>query len=138
MKKKLMTLICVVVMAVSLCACGGTHKLSEVFDESEVKNAAEELIGYVNDGDVEGFCSVPMSDAMKENMTVENTKQIFDQYLGNKGAFVEYNSIVVVGATDKTIGECAVVVASVKYESMSVQYTICYDKDMNLAGFFLK
>lgn len=138
MKKKMMVLLGALVMAVSLCACGGTKELSDAFDEATVKSAAEELIGYVNDDDVEAFCSVPMSDAMKENMTVENTKQIFDQYLGKKGAFVEYKSIVVVGATDKTIGECAVVVVSAKYENMTVQYTISYDTEMKLVGFFLK
>lgn len=139
MKKKVMALICAVVMVVSLCACGGTAKeLSDAFNEATVKAAAEELIGYINEDDVEGFCSVSMSDAMKENMTVENTRQIFDQYLGNKGAFVEYKSIVVVGATDKNIGDCAVAVVSAKYENMTVQYTISYDTDMNLVGFFLK
>lgn len=136
--KKIVTLFAVIAMAMSLCACGGAQELSDAFDEAEVKTAAEELIGYVNEDDVEGFCSVPMSDAMKENMTVDNTKQIFDQYLGNKGAFIEYKSIVIVGATDKNIGECAVAVVSAKYENMTVQYTISYDTDMNVVGFYLK
>ena len=138
MKKKVMLLICTMMVAIGLCACGGVKELSENFDEAAVKAAAEELVGYVNDGNAEGFCSVPMSDAMAENMTVESTQQIFDEYLGNKGAFIEYNSITVVGADDKTIGDCAVVIVSAKYENMNVQYTISYDKDMNLVGFFLK
>lgn len=139
MKKKLTLLIGTMMVVIGLCACGsGVRELSENFDEATVKAAAEELIGYVNEGDVEGFCSVDMSDAMAENMTVESTQQIFDQYLGNKGAFVEYNSITIVGADDKTIGDCAVVVVSAKYENMNVQYTISYDAGMNLVGFFLK
>ena len=138
MKKRVMLLICVMMAAIGLCACGGVKELSENFDEAAVNAAVEELIGYVNEGDAEGFCSVPMSEAMAENMTVESTKQIFDEYLGNKGDFVEYNSITIVGADDKTIGDCAVAVVSVKYENMNVQYTISYDKDMNLVGFFLK
>ena len=138
MKKKLLTLICTVVMVFCLSACGGTQELSEAFDEAYVKAAAEELIGYVNEGDVEGFCSVPMSADMQEAMTVESVQQIFDQYLGTKGAFVEYKSIVAVGATDKTIGECAVVVVAAEYENLTVQYTISYDTEMNLVGFFLK
>ena len=138
MKKKVLLLICTMMAAMCLCACGGVKELSENFDEATVKAAVEELVGYVNEGDAEGFCSVPMSEAMAENMTVESTQQIFDEYLGNKGAFIEYNSITVVGADDKTIGDCAVVIVSAKYENMNVQYTISYDKDMNLVGFFLK
>lgn len=138
MKKKLLTLICTVVMVFGLSACGGTQELSEVFDEAEVKAAAEELIGYVNEGDAEGFCSVPMSADMQEAMTVESVQQIFEQYLGTKGEFVEYKSIAAVGATDKTIGECAVVVVAAEYENLTVQYTISYDTEMNLVGFFLK
>ena len=139
MKKKLMLLISTMMIAIGLCACGGgARALSENFDEATVKAEAEELIGYVNEDDAEGFCSVAMSDAMAENMTVESTQQIFDQYLSNKGDFVEYNSITIVGADDKTIGDCAIAVVSAKYENMTVQYTISYDTDMNLVGFFLK
>jgi len=138
MKKKIMLFICTMLIAVGLCACGGVKELSENFDETTVKAAVEELLDYVNEGDAEGFCSVPMSEAMAENMTVESTQQIFDKYLGNKGAFIEYNSITIVGADDKTIGDCAVAVVSAKYENMNVQYTISYDTDMNLVGFFLK
>lgn len=138
MKKKLALMLGMLVMAVSLCACGGTKELSEDFDEATVKAAAEELLGYVNDGDAEGFCALPMSADMQEAMTVESVGQIFDQYLGKKGEFVEYNSITVVGATDKTLGECAIVVAVAEYENLKVQYTISYDTDMNLIGFFLK
>lgn len=139
MKKKLMLLISAMVIAIGLCACGGgVRELSENFDDATVKAAVEELLAYVNENDAEGFCSVPMSDSMAENMTVESTQQIFDRYLGTKGALVEYNSITIVGADDKTIGDCAVAVVSAKYENLTVQYTISYDTDMNLVGFFLK
>ena len=138
MKRKWLTIICTVMMVIGLCACGGTKELSEAFDEAAVKASAEELIGFINEDDVEGFCAVPMSADMQDAMTVESVGQIFDQYLGKKGDFVEYNSIAVVGATDKTFGECAIVVVSAEYENLTVQYTISYDTDLNLIGFFLK
>lgn len=138
MKKKVLLLICVMMAAIGLCACGGVKELSENFDAATVRAAAEELIGYVNEEDAEGFCSVPMSESMAENMTVESTQQIFDEYLGNKGAFVEYKSITLVEAYDKTVGDCAVAIVSVKYENMNVQYTISFDIDMKLVGFFFK
>ncbi len=138
MKKKAIIIVGVILMVLGLCACSGTGELSDAFDEATVRSAAETLIGYVNEDDAEGFCSVPMSAAMAENMTVESTRQIFDQYLSDKGTFVEYSNIIIVDAYDKTIGDCAVAIVSAKYENMNVQYTISYDVNMNLVGFFFK
>ncbi len=138
MKKIFSTLLLMVVLVTGLCACGGTKELSDAFDASVVETASKELVGYINEDDAEAFCAVPMSDKMKEVMTVESLSDIFEQYLGNKGAFVEYKNIVIVGADDKEIGDCAIAVVSAKYENMTVTYTISYDTSMNLIGFYLK
>lgn len=139
MKRKICFGLTVCLLIVTLAACGRSGKLSEKFDEAEVKATAEKLVDFVNAGDVDGFCSVPMSAEMKETMTPENTKSVFDQYLGNKGAFVEYISNTVVGVTNQSTGEaCAAAVVVVKYENQKVTYTISYDTDMNLIGFYIK
>lgn len=125
--------------AVSLLACGRSGKLSDKFDEETVQAAAEELVDYINADDVEGFCSVPMSDEMKATMTPEYTQSVFDQYIGNRGDFVEYQKNTVIGATRQGTGEdCATAVVIAKYENQKVTYTISYDADMNLIGFYLK
>lgn len=126
-------------LAVSLAACGRSGKLSEKFDEETVKAAAEALVDCINADDVEGFCSVPMSDEMKTTMTPEYTQSVFEQYIGNRGAFVEYESNTVVGATRQGTNEdCAAAVVVAEYENQKVTYTISYDADMNLIGFYLK
>ena len=135
--KKVAILVLTMMLTMGLMACG-TQELSEEFDEATVKAAAEELVGYVNVDDVEGFCSVPMSAQMKEAMTVETTQSIFDQYLSDKGAFIDYTNCVVVGATDDAGVNSAVVLLIAKYENKTVSYTISYDVDMNLIGFYLK
>lgn len=121
-----------------LMACGSAQKLSEDFDEQEVKAAAETLIGYLSEEDMESFCAVPMSERMKEATTPESMSTVVSQYIGNRGKFVEYKSTVAVGGTDETGEACAVVVSVVKYENQTVTYTISYDKQMRLIGFFFK
>ena len=139
MKKKIGLGFALLLTVITLAACGRSNKLSEKFDEAEVQAAAEKLVDYINADDVEGFCSVPMSEEMKETMTPEYTKSVFDQYIGNRGAFVEYKSNTVVGATRQGTGEeCAAAVVVAKYENQKVTYTISYDVDMNLIGFYLK
>ena len=51
MKKKVMLLICAMMVAMGLCACGGVKELSENFDDATVKAAVEELLEYVNEND---------------------------------------------------------------------------------------
>ena len=103
-----------------------------------MKAAAEALIGYINEDDLEGLCSVPMSELMKEAMTVEQMEAVLEQNLGNRGAFVEYKSNVAVGGKDSEGVDAAVAVVVAKYENKTVTYTISYDKEMNLIGFYLK
>lgn len=125
-------------MVFGLTACGASQKLSEDFDENEVKAAAESLIGYINEEDLEGLCSVPMSEPMKGAMTVEQIGAVLEQNIGNRGAFVEYKSNVAIGAKDPDGADAAVAVVVAKYENRTVTYTISYDKEMNLIGFYFK
>ena len=133
-----MILLAAGLMLIGLTACGVSQKLSEDFDETEVKAAAEALVGYINEDDLEGLCSVPMSDLMKEAMTMEQMEAVLEQNIGNRGAFVEYKSNVAVGAKDSEGVDAAGAVVVAKYENKTVTYTMSYDKEMNLIGFYFK
>ena len=61
-----------------------------------------------------------------------------EQNIGNRGAFVEYKSNVAVGAKDSEGVDAAVAVVVAKYENKTVTYTMSYDKEMNLIGFYFK
>ena len=121
-----------------LMACGNSQKLSDKFDEQEVKEAAETLIGYLSEEDFESFCAMPMSEKMKAATTPESMSAVVSQYLGNRGAFVEYKSNVAVGAKDENGEACAVAVVVTKYENQTVTYTMSFDQEMKLIGFYLK
>lgn len=121
-----------------LMACGNSQKLSEQFDEQAVKSAAETLIGYLSEEDVESFCAAPMSEKMEAATTPESMSAVVSQYIGNRGAFVEYKSNVAVGAKDENGEACAVAVVVAKYENQTVTYTISFDQEMKLIGFYLK
>lgn len=136
-RKKCVLVLAMLVMAAGLTACGA-QKLGDAFDEAAVKETAETIIGYINEDDIEGFCNVQMSEKMQEVTTVESMTEVFDQYIKDRGAFVEYKNNVVVGSTDDNGNECAVAVLVAKYENQTVNYTISFDADMNMIGFYLK
>lgn len=130
---------CFLIATLTACNFGiRDDKLAEGFDAEEVKAKAQKLIGYINDDNLEDFCAVPMSDEMKKATTVDSMKLVFDQYIGKRGEFVKYKSCVAVGAKDPEGNDYAAAVVVAKYENQTVTYTISYDLDMNLVGFYLK
>lgn len=126
------------VMGLTACSMQQDDKLAEGFDAEVVKAAAQELVGYINEDNMEAFCSVPMGEEMRNATTVDGMKSVFAQYIGDRGDFKKYKSCVVVGAKDQEGNDYAAAVVVAKYENQTVTYTITYDKEMNLIGFYLK
>ena len=114
---------------------GCAAKLPEGFDEAEVKAAAENVIDLLNKSDSEGLTEL-MSDDMKALLTDDVQSQIF-ALVKDSGAFQEISDLKMTGATENGI-TFAAVVAQAKYANREITYTISFDKDMKLAGLYLK
>lgn len=136
-KTKLFRFLSIVLLAVmSLAVLGGcAAKLPEGFDEAEVKAAAENVIDLLNKNDSEGLTAL-MSDDMKALLTDDVQSQIF-ALVKDSGAFQEISDLKMTGATENGI-TFAAVVAQAKYANREITYTISFDKDMKLAGLYLK
>ena len=86
--------------AVILTGCGKA-KLPEGFEESAVKEKAEQSIELFNARDYEALWEMG-SDELKESITVEQfPAQACDPYLDKCGAFEEISKSVVMGGTDQ-------------------------------------
>lgn len=114
---------------------GCAAKLPEGFDEAEVKAAAENVITMLNEHDADGLEAI-FTDQMKVGITEDVQAQIF-ALLDKAGAVQEISEMKTGGSTQNDVSY-AVVVAKVKYENQDLVYTISFDKDMKLAGLFLK
>lgn len=132
------SMVAVIVLVVFVLGACGSQKLSEDFDEQTVKEAAETSIALLSANDLEGFCALPMSDEMQEAMTEETLSAVCEQYLAGAGELAGYKSTVAVGSKDEAGNDCAVVVVAAEYEERNVTYTISFNKEMELIGFFLK
>lgn len=119
-----------------LTGCGST-KLSADFDEEKVKTAAQEAIGYMVAGEYEE-CVGLMSEEMQAVVSAEILASNMETVAGQKGAFQEYKSSSVLGQKDQEGRDCAVAVIVAAFENGNVTFTISYDKDMQMIGFWMK
>ena len=122
-----------------LAGCGGNQKLSDKFDEGEVKEAAREVIEILNDGDVDTLVDEKWNTVMKSMVGKELLKDEVLPIIEELGAFAEFDREAVTGSRDRdTEQDFAVAVVKVKYEKRKAQFTISFDEDMKVGGFFVK
>lgn len=128
-----------VLLAEVLTACAGSRKLSDKFDEAEVKAAAEEVIEILNEGDVDTLVDEKWNTVMKSMVGKDVLTGEILPIVGELGAFEAFDKEAVTGNTDQdTDQEYAVAVIKVQYEKRKAQFTISFDEDMKVGGFFIK
>ncbi|HHY40582.1 MAG TPA: DUF3887 domain-containing protein [Syntrophaceticus sp.] len=138
MKKLKINSVFILVLSMIICLgllTGCAQGLSSDFDEAEVKSAAQEVITMINENDTEGLREMSTAQ-MKSAFTDDVLNQIYEA-IAEAGAFEQVEDMKVAGVTENDT-EYAVVVAKAKYEKRSFTYTISFDKDMKLAGFYYK
>ena len=109
---------------------------SSVFDETQVRAQAEEIIRFYSE---DNFHSV--TERMDENMktvinaaTLQFMKTQVSEDFGELVSFDEMDTAEAVQDGKKY----AMVQVQVSYENVSVFYTITFDEELKLAGFYIK
>lgn len=119
-----------------LIGCSGT-KLSGDFDEEKVKAAAQEAIDHLVAGEYEE-CVALMGEEMQAAISAEALATNMETMAGQKGAFQKYKSSSVVGQKDKDGTEYAVAVIVAAFEKGNITFTVSFDKEMKMMGFWMK
>lgn len=129
MKKILSFALCCCILLISG-GCSSSDEPTTTYDEAAVLKKSEEIVKMVNDGKYEDM----LKDATKEmqGLTPDKLKESIDG-VGQKGNFKEFKDHEMV-----TKDGFAVMGIIASYENMKIQYTLSFDKDMKLAGFYLK
>jgi len=125
------------VLAVALAACGA--KLAAGFDEAAVKQAARTAVQRLNAGQYDQITNEMVRADLRQALSPAVLANGAAQVLSGAGAFSSFSNEVVAGTRDQKTGEdFAVAVMVAKYANKSVTYTLSFDRNMNLVGFFLK
>ena len=104
-----------------------------------MKAAAREVIEILNDKDVDTLVDEKWNAVMKSMVSKEIMDGQILPIVEELGAFEEFDKEAVTGSRDKeTEQEFAVAVVMVKYEKRKAKYTITFDEDMKVGGFYIK
>ncbi len=134
---KKLTVVILVGMLLLLTGCQG--KLSDKFNEEEVKNAAKDIVTQVNEGNVESVYNDIFSSVMKNAIALDTLQENLSYTLDKVGEFDSFEKIEVAGTKDKDTGtEYATIMVLAKYEEGKAMFTVSFDEDMKCAGFFIK
>lgn len=119
-----------------LTACSSS-KLSEDFDEEEIKLAVEEVIDMLNNKDRKKLLETSTVEVRKA-FTDEVLEDVFDA-IGEGGEFKGIKEMSIGGKQDKdSKEEFAISVTKAEYENKNFTYTITFTKQMKIAGLFYK
>lgn len=119
--------------------CAGEQKLSDQFDEAEVKSQAEEVIRLLNDGEVDTLVDDEWNTMLKSALDKDAVRTQVLPIIEELGAFESFDKEAVTGGKDPdTEQEYAVAVIKAQYEKRKAQFTISFDEDMKVGGFYIK
>lgn len=133
--KRSLTAILAAMLLLALAGCGGT-KLPDGFDETTVKETATKFLDYLTAGEYDSGMDM-MSAVMASALPKEDLTAIMEDLDRQAGAFKEYKSIAVVGQSAQGV-EYATAVVVAAYEKRNVTYTVVFNIDMEIDGFYLK
>lgn len=121
-----------IICMVLLTGCGNGSDSLKNFTEDKLKEMATVVIDEYNAKEYESIIARFPKD-LQANITSNQLKQAWDSNFPDAGAFQEYKDF---SYAEKE--ENGFVVVKVAYENTSVQYTLSFNKDMELTNFFLK
>jgi len=134
MKKLFIPLI---VMVILLTGCN-TAKLTDDFDEVEVKNAAAYAISLMNERDYQGISDLVRDDC-QESLSADVLSGVCDEVLDKAGDFDSITKQTVVGGQNEDRDEdFAISVSTCKYAEMDISYTFVYDANMEIVGVYMQ
>lgn len=109
---------------------------SGTYTESEVIAQAEAVIAWFNEDDYDSLRACA-TERMKPFMTKESMDEAKSYIGGDWGTFLSYGNAYAVEV--KQMGtSTAIVQIAATYENTAVTYTISFDQDLNLAGFYMR
>lgn len=136
MKKKNLTTILVSLILLTLILSSCASKIPDGFSEDSLIEKSKSIIYDLNDFEYDDVYEVE-SDELKVVLNEEQLKNAIDKKLKAAGTYEKINSYAIAGVTENGISYAKVVI-SCKYDKKSIVYTLVFDKDLTLCGFFFK
>ena len=140
MLKRFAAAVCALVCLVSFAGCSGPkyEALSSKYDKDKVVAAAQQTVTLMNAAEYQKITDMTRDD-VKAQLTADVLKSAADKVMPKAGAFVSFGDTTAAGYSDpKTSEEYAVVVVPAKYQNQTMTYTVSFNTDLQIVGFYVK
>lgn len=129
--KKIRVFLMMVLGCVMLVGCS-SNKLSDDFNEEELKSTTQGVIQMLCNEEYDKIKEMSGQELIDAGVS-DKLKEVWQPMANELGKFESYDKEAVVGNGDE-----ATVVVMTKFENGSAKFTISYNKDMKLTGFYIK
>ncbi len=110
---------------------------SKIFEKEETEELAKEVIRLFNEEDYDKLHTYSI-EKMKEVLNKESMDEIKEVYIGEDwGAFETYGNIYMAQISQMQKKSVAVQIGA-RYENVNVTYTLYFNEDMKLEGFWMR
>lgn len=129
--KKIISILIIALCGILFIGCGA-QKLSSDYNEEDLKASSEKIVNYLVEGKYEDIINMG-SDELKKIATKE---QIEEAYMNLSSKLGHYEGIKKFVFQETEDG--VVVAVIVKYENGKAQFTLGFNKEMNLTAIYMK
>ncbi len=134
--RKILCLMAAVCLTFSLTACNNTE-LAEGFDKEVIKETAEEVLNEVQLNGARQTLTERMREDMIDNIDLDTMENTVVNLAKGKGDFMMYSRKTVIGRYhDELEEDLGIIYVTATYEKGEINYTITFDKDMKVVGFY--
>lgn len=142
MKRKSLKLTILTILMIAglltLTGCAST-KLADGYDEKVIKETAEEIINEIQLKGAKEILTERVREDFIDGIDLDAMDSSVKAYVSGLGQFLSYSRETVIGKHyDDTDEDFAVILVTATYEKGEVNYTLTFDKDMTLVGFYPK
>ena len=136
MKKRILTLLCILCTALALCSCTVTgNPIPEGMDEAAVLAAGVEIISDLNEGNWQEIFDQLREHAQASTGSPAAIQAHMESVLAKVGPFEKLKDTMVTGQKVKDTGEqYATAVFYCQHDKNQAMYRIAFSADMELIG----
>lgn len=131
--KRLMLIVSILLLT----ACS-SNKIPDGFNENDLNQKAEEIINLLNGNNVDEVYAMFRTD-VQAMIKLEDLEVIIQDKFNQVGTFKEISQVAITDTKDPNTSEVyAVVIVSSDHEKGRTTYTLSFNKELEIVGFFIK
>lgn len=131
--KRLMLIVSILLLT----ACS-SNKIPDGFNENDLNQKAEEIINLLNGNNVDEVYAMFRTD-VQAMIKLEDLEVIIQDKFNQVGTYKEISQIAITDTKDPNTSEVyAVVIVSSDHEKGRTTYTLSFNKELEIVGFFIK